>query len=135
MNILSGMTSAQASGLWSGLLIILFGLISIRVTFVRGKNDDESQYDESYQIVLASRVFENAARYIPVSVGALILLYHLEIPSAAIHALGATLLAGRVTQAIGLGKPAKASIARAGMVLTFVAVFAGGGILVLNAFL
>jgi uncharacterized membrane protein YecN with MAPEG domain len=135
MAMLMEMTSAEASGLWSGLLILLLGLLSIRVTVAQHKHKSESKTDENFEIIRASRVFSNAAQYIPVSVGALILLYHLELPVVAIHCLGAMLLAGRVVQAVGLSKAETGASNLASMVLTFVAIFAGGGMLVVYAFL
>jgi len=135
MPMLTEMTNAEASGLWSGLLILLLGLLSIRKAVFNYKHKGEMDADENSEAVRASRVFSNAAEYIPVSVGALILLYHLELPVMAIHGLGALLLAGRVVQAIGLNKAESGSITLAGMVLTFVAIFAGGGMLVVYAFL
>lgn len=135
MTILSDMTNAAAASLWSGVLIMLLGVISIRLSFVRFQRKSDIYGEDSVQLMLASRAFSNAIEYIPVSVGALILLYHLEIPVTAIHALGAMLFAGRLVQAIGLNKPDNAAITIAGMALTFLAIFAGGGMLVVFAFL
>lgn len=134
MAVLMEMTSAEASGLWSGLLILLLGLLSILVTVVHHKHQREGDTDENFEVARASRVFTNAAQYIPVSVGALILLYHLELPVVAIHCLGAMLLAGRVVQAVGLSKTETGSSDLASMALTFVAILAGGGMLVVYAF-
>lgn len=135
MAILTGMTHAEAAGLWSGLLILLLGLLSIRATVFSSKRKGETNSDEDSQSSRASRVFSNAAEYIPISVGALILLYHLELPVMAIHGLGALLLAGRVVQAVGLSRSDNGSSALAGVALTFVAIFAGGSMLVFYAFL
>jgi uncharacterized membrane protein YecN with MAPEG domain len=56
------------------------------------------------------------------------------MPVLAIHALGATLLAGRTIHAVGLSGN-KSTFGRvAGMVLTFVALFVAGGMLVVHAF-
>jgi uncharacterized membrane protein YecN with MAPEG domain len=135
MKILTEMTHAEACSLWSGLLILLLGLLAIRVNLVRTKYEEDSENGEVSQLTLARRIFANGAEYIPVSIGALILFYHLELPVAAIHAFGATLLAGRVIQALGLNKAESVSISMAGMVLTFTSIFVGGGMLVVYAFL
>ena len=65
--------------------------------------------------------------------GLLILLYHLELPVMAIHALGVTLLAARLIQAIGLATSKSTSSRMAAMALTLIALFACGGILVVHA--
>jgi hypothetical protein len=135
MGILAEMSKAEAAGLWSGLLIILLGLLAFRVTWLRLKTSAEAETGTGSQFDLASQVLSNATEYIPVSVGALILVYHLELPVMAIHGLGAALLAGRVVQAAGLSKPGTPAIMFAGMALTFLAIFAAGGMLVLNALL
>jgi uncharacterized membrane protein YecN with MAPEG domain len=52
----------------------------------------------------------------------------------AIHALGGTLLAARLIQAIGLGDPKSTTSRMVAMVLTLIALFACGGMLVVHAF-
>jgi uncharacterized membrane protein YecN with MAPEG domain len=51
----------------------------------------------------------------------------------AIHALGVTLLAARLIQAIGLATSKSTSSRMAAMALTLIALFACGGILVVHA--
>lgn len=134
MTLLTDMTAAQAAALWSGLLILLLGLLSIGVILARRKYKVAIGDGGVPEVALATRVFGNAAEYIPAGIGALILLYHLEMPVLAIHALGATLFAGRLIHAAGLSGH-KSTIGRvAGMVLTFVALFTAGGMLVVHAF-
>ena len=135
MAVLTDMTAAQAAALWSGLLILLLGVLSIRVILARRKHRILLGDGGASQITLPGRVFGNAAEYIPVGIGALILLYHLEMPVLAIHGLGVTLLAGRTIHAVGLSGN-KSTFGRvAGMVLTFVALFVAGGMLVVHAFI
>ena len=134
MAVLTDMTAAQAAALWSGLLILLLGLLSIRALLVRRKYEGDLEDGDTSELAAAKRVFGNAAEYIPVSVGALILLYHLELPVMAIHTLGGTLLAARLIQAIGLGASKSNTSRTAGIVLTFIALFACGGMLVVHAF-
>ncbi|MCG9917517.1 MAG: MAPEG family protein [Phenylobacterium sp.] len=135
MTMLTEMTNAEASSLWSGLLILLLGLLSIRVTLVNHKHADESDTGKNSEVGRAARVFSNGVEYIPISVGALILLYHLEVPVTAIHVLGIMLLAGRVVQAVALSGSKNGFSTLAGMALTFAAIFTGGGMLVVYAFL
>ena len=134
MALLTDMTAAQAAALWSGLLILLLGVLSIRVILARRKYKVAIGDGGVPEVALAARVFGNAAEYIPAGIGALILLYHLEMPVLAIHGLGVTLLAGRTIHAVGLSGH-KSTFGRvAGMVLTFVALFVAGGMLVVHAF-
>ena len=134
MTFSTDMNPAQAAALWSGLLILLLGLLSMRVLFARKKHVGDPDDGDTSELAAATRVFGNAAEYIPVSVGTLILLYHLELPVMAIHALGGTLLAARLIQAIGLGTSKSNTSRTAGIVLTFIALFACGGMLVVHAF-
>ena len=135
MAVLTDMTAAQAAALWSGLLILLLGVLSIRVILARRKYRVAIGDGGVPEVALAARVFGNAAEYIPVGIGALILLYHLEMPVPAIHGLGVTLFAGRTIHAVGLSGH-KSTFGRvAGMVLTFVALFVAGGMLVVHAFI
>jgi uncharacterized membrane protein YecN with MAPEG domain len=134
MTIPTDMNPAQAAALWSGLLILLLGLLSIRVLLARRKHEGDPEGSDTSELAAATRVFGNAAEYIPVSVGTLILIYHLELPVMAIHALGGTLLAGRLIQAIGLGDPKSTTSRMVAMALTFIALFACGGMLVVHAF-
>jgi uncharacterized membrane protein YecN with MAPEG domain len=129
------MNPAQASALWSGLLILLLGLLSIRALLARRKQEGDPDNSETSELAaVAARAFGNGAEYIPVSIGTLILLYHLELPVMAIHALGGTLLAARLIQAIGLGASKSNTSRMAGVALTFIALFACGGMLVVHAF-
>lgn len=116
------MVSIHAAGLWSGLLILvlitLSGLtVRLRrrhlVAFGDGGNDD---------LTAATRAFGNAAEYIPAGLIALILLALMGAPALMIHAIGATLLIGRIAHAVGLVFQKGPSLGRvAGMVLTYTA--------------
>ena len=134
MSIPTDMNAAQAAALWSGLLILLLGLLSIRVLLARTKHEGDPVDSDTSELAAANRVFGNAAEYITVSIGTLILLYHLHLPVMAIHGLGGTLLAARLIQAIGLGNPQSATSRMVAMALTLTALFACGGMLVAHAF-
>jgi uncharacterized membrane protein YecN with MAPEG domain len=58
----------------------------------------------------------------------------LGMPAMAIHAVGGTLLAGRLIHAVGLSdrKPTLGRVL--GMALTYIALFTAGGMLVVHAF-
>ena len=131
---LAGMTSIQAAALWSGLLILFLVILSVRVVLARRTHRVLLGDGGVSQVTMATRVFGNAAEYIPVGVGALALLAMLGLPAMAVHVVGGALLAGRLIHAVGLSdrKPTAGRIA--GMALTYFALVTAGGMLVVHAF-
>lgn len=134
MDVLTGMTAAQASALWSGLLILLLVILSVRVVLARQKHRVVLGDGGNAALTLAGRVFGNAAEYIPVGIGALAVLTLLGLPAYAIHGVGGVLLLGRVLHATGLtaGKPTPGRLL--GMVLTYLALIIAGAMLLVHAF-
>ena len=134
MALFETMTSVQAAALWSGLLLLLMLLLSVRVVLNRRKHKVLLGDGGGSQITLPGRVFGNAAEYVPVGVGALALLAMLGMPVMAVHAVGGVLLAGRLIHAVGLSdkKPTFGRVL--GMALTYIALFTAGGMLVVHAF-
>ena len=128
------MTAAQAAALWSGLLILLLVVLSARVVMGRQKHRVALGDGGNDDMVLRTRVFGNAAEYIPVGIGALALLTLLGLPAYCIHAVGGVLLVGRLLHASGLtaGKPTPGRLF--GMVLTYLALIAAAGMLLVHAF-
>ena len=134
MTLLTDMTAAQAAALWSGLLILLLGVLSIGVILARRKHRVALGDGGVPEVALAGRVFGNAAEYVPVGVGALALLAMLGMPVLVLHAVGGVLLAGRLIHAAGLNDKKATNGRVIGMALTFVALFTAGGMLVVHAF-
>ena len=128
------MTAAQAAALWSGLLILLLVILSVRVVMGRQKHRVALGDGGNDDMVLRGRVFGNAAEYIPVGIGALALLTLLGLPAYCIHAVGGVLFIGRLLHASGLtaGKPTPGRLL--GMVLTYLALIAAAGMLIVHAF-
>ncbi|MGV8930094.1 MAG: MAPEG family protein [Brevundimonas sp.] len=134
MNVLTDMTVFQAAALWGGLLILLLVLLSVRVVLARQKHRVVLGDGGISQVTVACRVFGNATEYMPVGIAALVLLSLLGLPVLAIHAVGGTLFAGRLLHAFGLNDK-KPTMGRAGgMILTYLALIAAGGMLVVHAF-
>lgn len=123
------MTSAQAAALWSGLLIILLGLLATRMLFTRVAAREGVEHEPTSEGSVA-RSFRNAAEYVPLGVATLILFYHLEASAAAIHLLGGTLLLGRLVQAMSFGDGKARLLRRGGVGLTLLALFVCGGMLI-----
>lgn len=128
------MTAAQAAALWSGLLILLLVILSVRVVLQRQKHRVVLGDGGNPDLTLAGRVFGNAAEYIPVGIAALAVLTLLGLPAYAIHGVGGVLFIGRVLHATGLtaGKPTPGRLI--GMILTYLALIAAAGMLIVHAF-
>ncbi len=134
MTVLETMTAAQAAALWSGLLVLLMVILSIRVVMARRSNRVLLGDGGNAQVTLAGRVFGNASEYIPVGIAALVVLILLGMPVYAIHAVGGTLFLGRLVHCVSLSdrKPTAGRVL--GMALTFLALVAAGGMLLVHAF-
>ena len=128
------LTATQAAALWSGLLILLLVILSIRVVMARRKHKVLLGDGGVSQVTLAGRVFGNAAEYIPAGVGALALLAMLGLPALAVHAVGGALFAGRLIHAASLSASKPTAGRVVSMSLTFLALFVAGGMLVVHAF-
>ena len=128
------MIPAQAAALWSGLLILLLVVLSARVVMGRQKHRVALGDGGNDDMVLRGRVFGNASEYIPVGIAALAVLTLLGMPAYTIHAVGGVLFLGRVLHASGLtaGKPTPGRLL--GMVLTYLALIAAAGMLLVHAF-
>jgi uncharacterized membrane protein YecN with MAPEG domain len=131
---MADMTSAQAAALWSGLLILLLVILSVRVVLGRQKHRVILGDGGNPEMIVAGRVFGNAAEYIPVGVAALAVLTLLGLPPYAIHGVGGLLFIGRILHATGLtdGKPTPGRLF--GMVLTYLALIAAAAMLIVHAF-
>ena len=128
------MTSTQAAALWSGLLILLLVILSVRVIMARQKHRVVLGDGGNAALILAGRVFGNAAEYIPVGVGALAVLTLLGMPAYAIHGVGGALFLGRLLHASGLAADRPTPGRLTGMVLTFLALIVAAGMLIVHAF-
>ena len=119
---MSTMLAIHAAGLWSGLLILL--LIGLSGVTVRRRQRHLVAFGDggNYELTAATRAFGNAAEYITACLVALTLLALTGAPPAMIHAIGATLLVGRLIHAAGLLFQKGPSLGRvSGMVLTYLA--------------
>ncbi|HVL42625.1 MAG TPA: MAPEG family protein [Brevundimonas sp.] len=120
------MSAVQAAGVWSGGLILLMVVLSVRVAMTRRRLKvlfGDGGLDE---MNVATRAFGNAAEYVPVGIGALILLAVSGYAPWIVHAFGATFFIGRLVHPIGLaGTRRGPSIGRVvGMTLTWLSLLA-----------
>lgn len=119
-------TSAlQAAALWSGLLILIFVALSIRVSLNRRHHKVSMGHGGNAELTAVSRAFGNAAEYVPLSVILLILMAVLGFPTWSLHAIGGALFLGRALHPMGLstGLPRPGRVA--GMALTWLPLIIG----------
>jgi len=126
--------SAHAAALWVGLHLILLLVLSILVVNQRRKHQVVLGDADIPELAQAVRAFGNATEYVP---GGLIAIAVLAMAGAAplvVHAVGLTLLVGRVAHAVGLSRHGGSSILRsAGVIATWLAYILGGVALVFYA--
>ncbi|MFC5343163.1 MAPEG family protein [Brevundimonas staleyi] len=134
MDVLTSMTPTQATALWTGLMVVLLVILGVRVAFARRSGKVLLGDGGNEQVLLASRVFGNAAEYIPVAVGALLALTLLGASNYILHILGGLLFVGRVIHAAGLSTKGVTAGRLIGMSLTWLPLLFAGAMLVVHAF-
>ncbi|HYD26257.1 MAPEG family protein [Brevundimonas sp.] len=131
-----GMTALHAAGFWSGLLILVLIVLSVRVVMTRRRQRVILGDGGDEVMIVAARRFGNAAEYTPVAIAALILLALIGWQAWIIHLIGAAFFVGRVVHPLGLafGKgPPPARVI--GMTLTWLPLLAAAVLLVIGPFL
>ena len=126
-----GMTALHAAGFWSGILILLLVVLSIRVVMTRQRQRVILGDGGDEVMIVAARRFGNAAEYTPVAIGGLVLLALLGWPAWVIHLIGGAFFVGRVIHPLGLafGKgPPPARVI--GMTLTWLPLIAAAVLLI-----
>lgn len=134
MDVLTGMTAAQATALWSGLMIGLLVVLGVRVGMARRSGKVVLGDGGQAGVLLATRVFGNAAEYIPVAIGAMTVLTLLGMPAYVLHGLGGVLFLGRLIHAATLSTE-RATLGRIiGMSLTWLPLLLAAAMLIVHAF-
>ena len=90
--------------LYAALLCLLFVALSVRTLLMRRRLRIAIGDAGNEAMLRAMRVHSNFAEYVPLS---LILIYFVEISGASplfVHTLGASVLAGRVSHALGVSQ-------------------------------
>jgi uncharacterized protein len=129
--VLSG---AEAAALWSGLLLLLLVTLSVRVALTRRSRRVSLGDGGDPDLALKSRVFGNAAEYIPVGIGAMAILAVLGMPAVGIHMVGVPLFVGRILHATGLRGDRATGARIFGILLTWLALFLAALMLLVHAF-
>jgi uncharacterized membrane protein YecN with MAPEG domain len=123
--------AGHAAALWAGLLLLLLLTLSALVTRQRGRHRVAIGDGGVPEMIRSQRAFGNAAEYVPAGMAALAILALDEAPVGLIHAIGATLLLGRIVHATSLSLSEGPSIGRtAGMMLTWLAWLAAAASLI-----
>ena len=98
------------------VLTALYLVMTLRVVYLRRSLKIAFGTEGSQSLMRTVRAHANFSEYAPLSLLLLLLLEVTGLPNLALHALGALLLVGRVTHAVGLTGRAKLRVV--GMVLT-----------------
>jgi hypothetical protein len=126
--------SAHAAALWAGLHLILLLVLSVRVVQLRRHHGVALGDADIAQLTQAVRAFGNATEYIPAGLIAIVVLAMVSPQPIVVHAVGLTLLVGRVVHAIGLSRTGSASLPRAaGVLITWLAYILGAVALIFYA--
>lgn len=119
-------TSAHAAALWVGLHLVLLLVLSMLVVRQRRSHGVVLGDADIPQLTQAVRAFGNASEYIPAGLIAIVVLAMVGAAAPLVHAVGLTLLAGRISHAVGLSRSGGASLPRAaGVILTWLAYILG----------
>jgi len=126
--------SVHAAALWVGLHLILLLVLSMLVVRQRRRHQIELGHGDIPELDRAIRAFGNASEYVPAGLVAIVVLAMAGAPILVIHAMGLTLLTGRIVHAFGLSRSGAASLPRAaGVLITWLAYILGGVALVFYA--
>jgi hypothetical protein len=122
MDLTAAHAAVQAAALWAGLHIILLLVLSTLVTRQRRKHHVEIGDGGVPALQQAIRAFGNASEYVPAALVGLAVLALAGASAVIIHAVGVTLLLGRIVHAVGLSRSTAASLPRAiGAMATWIA--------------
>ena len=119
--------------LYAALLALLFVVLSVRTLLLRRRLGIAIGDGGDPRMLRAMRAHANFAEYVPLS---LLLLFFVEAAGASgvfVHALGASVLAGRLSHALGVSRVDERYAFRvAGMALTLTPIVVAAGLLVVS---
>jgi len=122
--------ASHAAALWAGLLVLLLLVLAVLVVRQRQRHGVLIGDGGVEEVLRATRVFGNAAEYIPAGLAALAILALAGARPLVVHGVGLLLLLGRLAHAWGLSTNTGLSLGRtAGMVLTWLALLIAGALL------
>jgi len=120
--------------LYAALLAVIFVALSVRTLLLRRRLGIAIGDGDDAQMLRAMRAHANFAEYVPLS---LLLFFFAEVAGASalsLHALGASLLAGRLSHAVGVSRVDERYAFRVmGMALTLGPLLLAAGFLAIHA--
>jgi uncharacterized protein len=116
---LSAPTLAPVTGLYAGLLALLYVVLSFRVIRLRRKLSRPFGEGDCEELTRAVRVHGHFAEYVPLALMLLLMLELADWPGWALHLYGALLLCSRLIHLAGLSRvPERVNLRLAAMVIT-----------------
>lgn len=108
------------TALYAGLLAPIFVFLSIRVITTRRGAKVALGHGDNGALLRAIRVHGNFAEYVPLTLIMMALAESLALPALLVHAVGVTLVTGRLIHAFGVSRtPENFTLRVTGMSLTF----------------
>ena len=121
--------------MYAALLGFLFAYLSFRAIHLRRRLKISIGSNENDEMLRGMRVHSNFSEYVPIT---LILIYFVEVQGGhplLIHAMGATLLTGRLVHAYGVSQTNEQFVFRvSGMIMTLSALLTASCIVIFNFF-
>lgn len=127
------MTIVHVTALYTGLLALVLLVLSIRVINIRRRLRIGIGDEGNEELARRIRAHGNFTEYVPLALLLSLVGELAGAPAWMLHALGATLVVGRIVHAWSL--PARSIAGRtAGMMLTFAVILAGAALALAAAF-
>ncbi len=98
------MTALELAGVYIGVHILLLIYLAFRVAGKRGSDKISVGTGGDADMELRMRVHGNATEYIPVTMAGLLAMAATGLPVWTIHAVGISMLVGRLLHALGLSR-------------------------------
>lgn len=121
------------TGLYAGILALLYVLLSARVIRIRMRTKTKLGDGSHMDLTNAIRAHGNFAEYVPFALLMMALLSYQGLPALWLHVLGCTLLLGRVVHAYSITKDIL-KLRPVGMAMTFTMMIAAAVLLIVNYF-
>lgn len=129
------MTGLEIAALYSGILLILMVVLAFNVSLNRQRSLVSLGTGEDEKLEQAHRAHANAIENAVPGIAGLALLALVQTPDLFVHALGASLVAGRLLHAQGLlSAPGRTFGRLVGTLLSWLSLAVMGGLLIFSAF-
>jgi len=113
------------TALYASILTLFYIALSFRVINIRRSDRISVGDGANPSLMRRMRIHGNFAEYVPLGLILMALIESMNVDRLIVHALGVTLLAGRIAHAYGLASDDRLKYRTVGMVLTFVCLICG----------